>query len=462
MAYKNAHGVMGQLTQPLPASLTATTMQLDSGSAAQLQGLLSAGDWTFMLIGSGATCEVVQVLYSASSNFPVVRTQDGSNLNAHVVGDPAYFVLTAAAVGAEVTPVPMTVLGDGLVTASTSGTTVQLDVDPPSFTGSGVAITGSWPNLTFTVTEDDTSCCGGSGGGSSGGITSVVGTDLVSVSVVGSVATVDVAAPNFTSSSLSITGSWPNIDFEVSGSGAGTVHSVAGGTGITITGTPTDNPVVNLTASGVAAGTYGGITVDAFGRLTAVDATFNPPDTIASGSAALTIARVGNAMTITATDAAEGVVGVVALADASDPLDPSDHTTAVNPALLGAVIASLSAGSVSGVSTYTAVSTGLYTNIISGAVLAVNIPSGESILVHAHVTMVNTTTPTTPVSFGMAVFNAAGSGTIIQGDQTMTQSQQSMSIIIAGPLVTNLALLTTAVPSGSAVLSYGLVALSPG
>ena len=461
MAYKNAHGVRGNLTQPLPASLTATTMQLDPGSSAQLQQLLSSPDWTFMLIGQGATCEVVQVFYSVSNNWPISRAQDGSLLNAHVMGDPAHFELTALAVAAEVTPVPMVVTGGGILSATTSGIDLSLDVPPPSFTGSGLTITGTWPNLVLAVTEDDTSCCGETSGGGSG-VTSVFGSGLAVATQAGSVVTIAVAEPNFTGTGIAISGSWPNLAFALSGGSAGTVVSVTAGTGISITGSPTSAPVVNLAATGVMAGVYGGLTVNAYGQMTAIDPTFNPPSTIVTGGSGLTAARVGNVLTLTPTPAAEGTVGVVALADASDPLDPTDHSTAVNPALLASVIAGLSAGSVSGTSNYTAVSTGLYTNIVSGAVLAVNIPSGESILVHAHVTMVNTTTPTTPVSFGMAVFNAAGSGTIIQGDQTMTQSQQSMSIIIAGPLVTNLALLTTAVPSGSAVLSYGLVALSPG
>jgi len=462
VAYKNAHGVSGYLTQPLPASLTATTMQLDASSAAQLKNLLGSPDWTFMLIGTGATCEVVQVFYSASTNFPITRQQDGSLLNAHVRGDPAHFELTALAVAAEVTPVPMTVTGENLAVVSTSGLDVSINVAEPAFTGSGLAITGSWPSLTFTVTEDDTSCCGGSSGGGSGGITSIYGSGLAEAAQSGAIVTITVPEPAFTGSGITISGSWPNLVFTAGGGAAGTVTSVTGGTGITVTGTPSIAPVVNLSATGVTAGAYGGLTVNAQGQLTAVDPAFNPPSSIVSGSAAITSARVGNVQTLTATSAAEGTVGVVALADASDPLDPSDHSTAVNPALLAAVIDSLAATSVSGVSTYTAVSTGLYTNIISGAVLAVNIPSGESLLVHAHATMVNTSTPLTPVAFGMAIFNTAGSGTIIQGDQSMTQSQQSMSIIINGPLVTSLALLTTAVPSGSAVLSYGLVALAPG
>jgi hypothetical protein len=436
-------------------------MQLDASSAAQLKSLLGSADWTFMLVGAGATCEVVQVFYSASTNFPITRQQDGSLLQAHAPGDPAHFELTALAVAAEVTPVPMTVTGENLAQVTTSGLDVSVDVPEPAFIGNGLAITGTWPNITFTATEDDTSCCGGSSGGSSG-ITSVYGSGLVTATQSGSVVTLTVLDPNFTGSGITISGSWPNLVFTAGGGSAGTVTSVTAGTGMTVTGTPSIAPVVNLAATGVTAGAYGGLTVNAQGQLTAVDPAFNPPSSIVSGSAAITSARVGNVQTLTATLAAEGVVGVVALADASDPLNPADHSTAVNPALLANVISALSGTTVSGVSTYTAVSTGLYTNIISGALLSVNIPSGESLLVHAHVTMVNTTTPTTPVAFGMAIFNTAGSGTIIQGDQTMTQSQQSMSIIIAGPLTTNLALLTTAVPSGSAVLSYGLVALAPG
>ena len=461
MAYKNAYGISGYLTQPLPASLTATLMQLDASSSAQLLALLGSADWTFMLLGSGATAEVVQVFYSATTNFPITRQQGNSLLNAHVIGDPAVFELTAAAVASEVTPVAMSVTGTNLVSATTSGLNVTIDVPEPLFVGSGITITGTWPNLTFTQIADDTSCCGGSGTGTTGGITSLYGSGLAVVTQAGTVATVNVAAPTFTGSGVTITGTWPNLVFTAAGGGVGTVTSVAAGTGITITGTPTTAPVVGIATSGVTAGTYGGLTVNAQGQLTAVDAAFNPPSIINSGSAAITSARVGNTQTLTATPAAEGTVGVVALALAGSPLNSADHSTAVNPALLANVIAALAGTTITGVSSYTAVSTALYTNVVSGALLAVSIPSGHSFLIQASATMVNTSTPGTPVEFGIAVFNATTS-TIVQGNQQMTQSQQSMSFLLAGPLTANLSLVTTAIPSGSAVLSYSLSAVSPG
>jgi hypothetical protein len=456
MAYKNAYGIAGTLAAPLPASLTATVAQFDVGTAALLRSKLAAGDWTFLLVGGNATAEVLLVNYSATVNFVVVRQQDGSTLNAHVVGDPVVFSLTAAAVAAEVTPPTQTPTATGIIAVNLANPLAPaFSVVAPNFTGTGLSIQGTWPDYVFALTANDTNCCGGSSGSSTS--LSIFGAGLATVVQTTSTATITVAPPTFTSSNatITITGTWPNINFTAAaGGGSGTVTSVVAGAGIVITGTPSATPVVNLLATGVTAGTYGSLVVNAFGQLVSVDPAFNPPSIIAA-TAPVNVVNAGHTVTISVAAAAEGTAGIVALAAAGSPLNPADHTTAVNPALLASVIAGLASPTVAGFTNYSGEATGAYSNIISGAAVTINLPSGVKALVRASVTMVNTSTPASPVQFGIAVFNNTGP-TLLQGNRSITQSSQTMEIILVGPITSALTLVSTAVPAGAAVVSSAL------
>jgi hypothetical protein len=455
VAYKNAHGVSGNLQLPLPASNTATSMQLDPASAAQLQAILSPGDWTYMQVDTGALTEVVLVNYSATQNFTIARAEDGTSLNAHVTGAPARFVLVAAAIATLVTPPTLNITGAGIASAATSGDNVTITVPPPTFTGDGIQISGDYPALNFTITADDTNCCGGSGGSGSSGITSLYGYGIAAVTQNGSTASITVPAPSFTSpnSSVTIGGSWPNMTFEASTSSSGTVTSVTAGAGVTVTGNPNVNPTISLSATGVTPGTYGAMVVNAYGQITSLDSAFDPPSTI-TATAPLVATRTGDTLALTISAAEEGVPGVAPLADSTEPLDPTDHTSAVTPALLASVVDALSGAAVSGFNNYAPAPTANYSNIVSASPVPVSLAAGQSALVLANITMLNTSTPLTPVAFGMAVFN--NSAALIQGDQSATQSQRSMSFILQGPLTTSLVLTSTAVPSGASITASGL------
>jgi hypothetical protein len=431
--------------------------QFDVALAAMLRSIMTEGDYTFLLLGAGATAEVVVAHYSETQNWTVERAAAGSTLRAHASGEVVSFILTPAAVANEVSVPGFSIVPRGLITlVSQSSNEATIEVPYPEFQGHGIAISGSWPALNFSLVQDDTGCCGSSTGGSSaGGITSLFGNGLAVVAQSGSTASITVAPPSFTGTGITITGDWPNVNFEADGS-AGGVESVTAGVGIVVTGTPGQNPVVNLQATGVTAGTYGGLVVNAYGQFTAIDPTFNPPSTITSDGI-INAVRVGNVLTLSIDAAAEGVVGVVALADADNPLDPADRTTAVTPALLASVIDALAGATVAGFSTYSPEATALYTNIVSASPIAIDLAAGENMLVHAHITMLDTAAPLTPVAFGMGIFNS--SAALIQANRSMTQSQQSMTALLTGPLSTGLVLATTAVPSGSSVVSSSMTAI---
>jgi hypothetical protein len=140
-------------------------------------------------------------------------------------------------------------------------------------------------------------------------------------------------------------------------------------------------------------------------------------------------------------------------------LNPADHTTAVNPALLSSVIASLAGTTVAGATNWSAETSGLYTTVVTSVPVLLNIPAGVKAVVRGCATMVNTSTPTTPVQFGVAIFNTSGP-TLIQGNRIITQSSQDIEIIITGPFNSYLVMSTTAAPAGSSVVSSALTVVT--
>jgi hypothetical protein len=458
MAYKNAHGLSGTLAQNMSSSVGV--LQLDPSSASQLQQILGAGDNTYLLIGQGANAEVVQVFDSATAIFPITRAQDGSDAYPHAAGDAIRFVLTAVAIAAAVVVPQLPITGSGTVQASIIDGVYTIVGVEPNYSGQGIEVSGDYPDYSLTLTQDDTGCCGStSSSSSSTGITNLYGYGIAEVQQYGTTAQITVETPNFVSAgnTVDIEGSWPNFNFETISGGAGTVTLVSAGSGITVTGNPAVNPTIGLNASGVTAGTYGGLVVDAFGRLTDIDPAFNPPSSV-SVTAPLTATVVGTSLTLGVTEGAEGELGVLALAVHTAPLDPSDASTAVSPALLASVVDALAGANVVGATNYSPEATAVYSNIVSSAPLAIELAAGQQALVRADITMLNTATPLTATDFAMAVFKQTGAS-LLMGNRRITQNQQSMDFILTGPYNDGIVLTSSPPDSGVSIVSYGLTAV---
>ena len=463
MAYVSVNGAEGAITTPLPAVGNSAVVTLSTALASFLQSRLSAGDWTYMGIGEGDALEVVKLYYSASSQFSIDRAQDGTYLNAHPASSLAKYLFVLEAVQ-DITPTESaTVIAEFPITVSNPiAGQFSVGLQAPNFiNGDGLSISGSWQDgYTFELVPSDIGCtgCGNAGTGGSGTTVAVLAGGVAEVNEVGSTFTVTVQEPNFASSdnSVYISGLWPNYDIVARGVGSSGVSTVSGGTGISVTGNPGVSPVINIAATGVVAGGYGGIQVNAQGQLTSVDAGFAPPSSIAA-TLPLVAERTGNAVAFSVGAASEGTAGVVALADADNPMDGADRATAVTPALLAAVVASLAGAEVAGGQTYTGEADSAYSNILSAPAVSLNLAAGESALVHAEVTIVDSVTPASVVQYGLAVFNT--SQLRLQSNRSVSQNQQSMTFLITGPVAYGLALVTTTLPSNSVVASTSLTAI---
>lgn len=420
----------------------------------------AGGDYFYMSLEEGEKVEEIKVTGQGISHLVIER---GDNPQAFSAAAKYNTALTHEAVlelAATMTPVPtFNITGSGAATVtSLGGGNFDISVPVPTIQGtSGIEVAGSHPNWVVGLVAGAGCCPSDEEGPGEGGSTELIAAGIVSISAVGSAQQINVDAPNFTGTGLTVTGTWPNLTFNYAGGGGGTVTSVGVGAGLTLTGNPALDPTLSITNTGVAAGNYAGVVINAKGQFTAVPLTF-APISVATPDGAIQIARAAGSdeITIGVTEAAVGTLGVVALADADDPLNETDETTAVTPRMLAEVIADLEGTVPYGGQTYSGEADGDYTETLPTSGIALTLVAGETALVFANTTARGGVF-TDPVNYAIGVFEAGG--TRIQANRKINQNNQSMQFSIAGPYVGSLVLKHTALGVGETMHSYSLHAL---
>lgn len=450
------YGVSGVLTAVLGSGGTVAQVSPSLSGAIAASGFENGVDTTYFSIRAGNYYELVKVVGVEGNVLTLQRAQGGTAALAFPVGSDLVYEVTAEAIIAQIGVIAtdITIAGDGVAEVQLlAPRNYRINVTSPTFRGlRGIEVIGDWPNFDIAYTSGD-SCCGtdSSSGGNGDGITSVTPTGLVSAYINGSDLNIGVVPPVFTGGAgISVTGAWPNYTITAT-SGSGTVQLVGAGPGIGLTGSPSVNPVVYIINTGVVAGNYGGIAINARGQITAVPPTLNPVSVVVE-SGAINVARLADQITIGVDTAAVGTPGVVELADPAAYV-PANDTDAVTQAGLATAMATLALPVPTHASNYTPESPTDYDTPVAGASIALTLDTGQSAIITAEVTMMDGTTPLAPVAFGMGIFNAA---TLLKGNRKITQSQQSMSIKVDGPLAATIVVVTTLPPVGSTVQGYSL------
>lgn len=462
MTIRAYYGVAGYTTGTVDNVNTVIPVTPSLLGALIASGFVSGADEAYFSLSAGNLYEMVRVVGYGATTLNVVRGVNGTVAQPWPTGTNIKWELTSEYVQQGM-PVPaaVAIAGTGLATVDNpSPNTFGINVDSPNFIGAGgIEVTGAWPNITFTYVPSDDGCCGGDGGGGSGsGITVITGSGIASATVNGTSANINVPSPNFIGNGIAISGSWPNITFTVTAGGNGTVTSVGAGAGMLLTGNPNVNPTLAIANTGVVAGAYGDIAVNARGQLTAVTPGFNPISSIITPvDGGLLISRVGGEVALAVQPAAVGVRGAVELMDDTAPLDPMDDQSAVTPAGLNAALEALILTQAAGASSYTSAPDATYTNPISASVVAVQLlDATEKAVVFAEATVIDSVAPATPVPWALGVFSVTPSISKIAAKGSMSQISQSLSFIMQGPFNGNIGISTSAVPSGAVLADYSL------
>lgn len=460
MAVKTYYGLTGTTKNALDASSTYVQVSPTFAGTLLAAGFINGEDETYLIINSSGISEIVKVTDINGVVLTIEREQSQTSAVPHPLGATIAFILTSEAVAQNVpTNIVIESANPPLLDVSEADGVFTLNPARPVIEGqNGIEVLGNWPYLTITKTEAEGNCCGdSSGGGSGGAITDVQGEGIAQVYVNDDIAMVSVQAPSFGSDgSVNIDGTWPYYTFSVNGSGGGgSVVSVGAGAGLGLTGAPTTNPSLYILNTGVIPGMYGRVQINSRGQFISVPADFAPISEIAAGTG-ISVNRVDDTVTVTAQDGSVGVRGALALADDGEDFDPTDDINAISPAYLDMVLSGISKVAVTSVSYTLAEMFADYSNAIGGTAQSLVLAAGQKALIIAEATMLNTTTPATPVNFGIGVLSASA---VVGGNKKMTQSQQSLSFLVNGPFNDTLALATTAIPSGSTVISYGLTVM---
>lgn len=454
--------VNGTLTADISAATTLVPCDANTYSILSANVNFAGGDWTYLSLDNGVYSEQVKVTNLSNGYLVVTRAVSGSSAHTFsAVNTSVYDVVGADAIkdiiAANPSPSALTIAGTGLAAATTVGNAVTINVPAPNFTASGgISILGNWPNLEFAYTNATEGCCNG-GSSTPIDLSLVVNSSILTGSWLNNVLTLGLTAPTFTGSgSVTVSGSWAT-GYTISGAGGGgtgTVTGVTAGVGISITGTPNINPTISLSATGVAAGVYGGFTFNAQGQLTAVSSGFSPIGGIAFANGA-TVTSSGTNYTVTMHIADVGVQGIVALANSGAALDPTDDLNAVTPKLLSQTLAGYG-GSVQGAGSTVGETAASYTNTLSTTALTLNLTATQNAIIIGEVTAIGST-QATPIQYGIAVID---SGSVVQyASKSITQNKQACVFKIAGPFAKSISLITTALPSGASVSSSNLAAI---
>lgn len=410
----------------------ATTMSVSSGVASLIGTLLSPGDFTICSISNGAVSEIIHITGASGFTLTVSRAQEGTTAQTFAAGSLARFVWTEVGIqdvaGGGSSGIAISGSGATAVTGGPFTFTVATPI--PAFTGgTGIAVSGTYPNFTITNTSPATAVSP----------TIVTGSGIANVTPILNGYNVGVPITTITAGTgVSVTGSWPNFTITNSApatGSAGTVTSVTAGTGLVVTGSGTVNPTVGIAPTGVVAGAYGGITVNASGQVTAIVA---PISTVSSANTAITVTTMLGAVTLTANPATTVNNGTVKLAVTTAPAssDPTDSTSAVTPAGIAAVIATHSG-------TVTNVNPGLgmdFPSVTSTGTVTLGLPSTCT------PATINATAPTTH-THAITGFLASSGGTMtgplvgttadFTGLQVVeaTNGKQGVATLVAGTVV---------------------------
>lgn len=465
MTFVPAYGFQTSLTGATAAG--AGLLQVDPSVATQLGVKLGGGNYTYAELSDGLNFELIQITGVSGTYLNAVRGQLGTLSSAFPVGACVRFVWTSAGIAAVASASTFNIVGGGAtaVTFNNATNTWSINTPLPTITATAPAqVLGAYPQWQFGVTNTAGNCCCGGGtsggGGGTGTPLNIVGQGIVSVQDSYPNYTVSAQGVNLQSGSgISVTGTYPNFTIAATGGGGGSgVSSVSGSSKILVSGAAS-SPVISLNTTGVGAQTYNGLTIDQWGTITEVDSAYVPVTSVSSGSSSIvvTMPAVPGTVVVGALSATTTQSGTVKLAEstAAASNNSTDTTSAVTPAGVNAVIASVNSNTITGTSSFTAAPLSAYTNILSSTTANVTLSATQKALIVASVSVQDTAS--TPQPWGFGVFKGTS---LVQGLQATPTGSQTIQCMITGPLTTTtIGLATTALPSTATVIGQSVFAI---
>ena len=471
MAFVALYGFQTSLTAATAAG--AGLLEIDPSVAADLSAQLGPGGTSYASLSDGVNYEVVHITGVSLPNMVVVtRGADGTTSFAFPQGACLRFEWTAEGISAVASGTSLSIVGTGTATVSYNAGLNQYTVNVPITTMTAtlpIEVLGAFPNFEIAFQGTAGGCCCGSssGGGGGGGVTSVTATGLAVATGGPAVYNIAVSPPNFLGTNgVTVAGSWPNITIQGPGviPPSGVASVTAGNAKIVIGGSPTNVTVAMAVNGALGAGTYNGVTFDQWGTITGVNSAYIPITALTSANANLVVTDLGGGnwqLTATsqvpplATTAAPGIVQL-ALPTAAASNNAVDATSAVTPAGINAVLASIPHGvDITNSGFFTGATPASYTSLVGGTSLLLSLTATQTATIKA--TVMVTDTAVSPAVWGLGVFESA---TLLNGVVPYATGCISMEFQVPGPLSgVTISLKTTALAGTASVIGASLTIL---
>lgn len=161
--FKALYGLSGTLAQPLTS--VGTSIVLDDQTMAKITiGLANGTNYTYLIIQTAATYEVVLTQAFLNGAITIARGQDGTAAQAFPAGTQVSFCMGDAAIAAMINERALgqlTLTGSGIVTVTKTGTNQYQIYAPPiqiTSNSSNILVGGGFPNFVLS-TPVINGCC---------------------------------------------------------------------------------------------------------------------------------------------------------------------------------------------------------------------------------------------------------------------------------------------------------------
>lgn len=397
-----------------PIQPSTVTLSIDPGLAAAL-ALALQGGYTYAELSFDDVTEFVRVSNVVGATVSIVRARDGTTAMAFPAGAMLSVELIPSAI-------------EAIIVQANLAPTVVSSIHPAlQVLGSGPAFTLNLDTAMLALPPPASDPIASGLSVDAGGIVQVV------VDSDGLSFTVSVQEPLFSGdSNISVSGSWPlyNLSFTGAPGNPGTVEQIAAGTGLTVTGSPTVSPTLELTNTAVVAGDYAGSQIDSKGRTTGMPVPPGPTsgpicELLVAGTphavAAVSLERTAGAgwrttLDIARASTAQDGFGLIKLASpsVSHSNDPANEIDAVSPAGLNAALAAF-APKVSGAFNGFSVGEPPAAYSVVGAVASGALVAGERYIIMGFAAFHDSVTPSGEPEVAVALFvnNTLAAGTRI-------------------------------------------------
>ena len=156
MAFKALYGLAGYLNAPLTA--VSTAIVLDDNTMATLRYALNNGaNYTYLIVKTATTYEVLLTESFAGNMINIARGQDGTTAQAFPLNTDVEFCMGDAAIAAMINERALgqiNLTGSGIVTVTKTGTnTYQVSAPPISIVSesTNILVGGGFPNFALSA-----------------------------------------------------------------------------------------------------------------------------------------------------------------------------------------------------------------------------------------------------------------------------------------------------------------------